>query len=59
MSGSATSQWELPTHQIQLIEREARLVNCPTDSVDSMVACMNTVSFFVIICNLLKQLILF
>lgn len=45
MSGASTSQWELPPHQINLIEREALLVDCPTNSlVASMIECMQMVS---------------
>lgn len=43
ISGAATSQWDIPPHQLHLVEREARILNCTTESVEKMVSCMKTV----------------
>lgn len=44
MSGAATSQWIVPPNQINLIERQARLLNCSTNSMHLMIDCLKTVS---------------
>ena len=39
-SGSATYQTPLPRHQKDLVIQQAKLLNCPTNSVKSMVDCL-------------------
>lgn len=43
MSGAATAQWNIPKHQLDLAERQAQILQCPTDSIDTMMACLKTV----------------
>lgn len=43
MSGSVTAQWEVKTNQTELIERQARLLNCPEGSLDAIMECFKTV----------------
>lgn len=44
MSGAATAQWKLPKHQLEIAERQATILNCPTESIDSMMACLKSVN---------------
>lgn len=44
MSGSATGQWELPEEQMELAERQARLLMCPTNNLKEMISCLREVS---------------
>lgn len=44
MSGAATAQWKLPKHQLEIAERQAAILKCPTDSIDSMMACLKSVN---------------
>lgn len=43
MSGSVTSQWEVQPHQKDLIERQARVLGCPDDSLNAIMDCFKTV----------------
>lgn len=45
MSGAATAQWKLPKHQLEIAERQAKILKCPIDSIDSMMACLKSVNF--------------
>lgn len=44
MSGSATSQWEIPCDQIDLAMKQARLLNCSDHSVETIMHCLRKVS---------------
>lgn len=44
MSGAATAQWNIPKHQLDVAERQAQILKCPTDSIDTMMACLKTVN---------------
>lgn len=44
MSGSAISQWEIPTHQMDLAKKQVRLLNCSDQSVESIMDCLRKVS---------------
>lgn len=39
MSGAATAQWDIPTHQLELVERQARALKCPDDTIENMMEC--------------------
>lgn len=43
MSGAATAQWRIPKHQLEIAERQAKILKCPIDSIDSMMACLKSV----------------
>lgn len=43
MSGSATSQWEIPSDQMELAMKQARLLNCSDRSVESIMDCLRKV----------------
>ncbi|KAK5649724.1 hypothetical protein RI129_000753 [Pyrocoelia pectoralis] len=42
MSGSALAQWEIPNHQFDLAQKQARLVGCPDDNSLNIVNCLKT-----------------
>ena len=42
MSGAATYQELLPTHQKNLAVHQAELLGCPVDNVGTMLVCLNT-----------------
>lgn len=44
MSGSAVSQWEIPSEQLDLAKRQARLLNCSDESVETIMSCLKIVS---------------
>lgn len=46
MSGAATSQWKLPKHQLEIAERQAKILNCPIEPMDTMMACLKSVNIF-------------
>lgn len=43
MSASATSQWEFPTHQFELAQRQARVFGCLDDTIENIMECFKTV----------------
>ena len=43
MSASATSQWEVPEHQLFLAERQAEIFECPKSPIPEMVKCLKDV----------------
>ena len=40
MSGGVTAQWKVPTHQLHLAKKQARIMNCPEDDIPEMVKCL-------------------
>lgn len=46
MSGAATSQWRLPKHQLEIAERQAKILKCPIEPMDIMMACLKSVNIF-------------
>lgn len=42
MSGSPISQIVIPRHQRHLAERQAKLLQCPTDSSKAIIDCLKT-----------------
>lgn len=44
MSGAATSQWKIPKHQLDIAERQAKILKCPTEPIDYMMACLKSVN---------------
>ncbi len=46
MSGAATAQWKIPKHQLDIAERQAKILNCPIESVDLMMDCLKSVNIF-------------
>ncbi|KAJ6649255.1 Juvenile hormone esterase [Pseudolycoriella hygida] len=42
MSGAATAQWKIPRHQLDVAERQAKILRCPIDSIDSMMSCLKS-----------------
>lgn len=44
MSGSATSQWEIPSEQMDLAKKQTRLLNCSDESIESMMDCLKKVT---------------
>lgn len=50
MSGSATAQWTLPKNQLNLVRKQARVLNCPDNSISQMMKCLKQVrKFFIVI----------
>lgn len=45
MSGAATSQWHIPKEQLYLAKKQAQLLKCSDESVESMMECFKTVNF--------------
>lgn len=45
MSGSNLGNWPVPNHQLDLAEKQARILNCPTDNSSVIVACLRTKSY--------------
>lgn len=43
MSASVTMQWEIGSNQLDLAERQARLLNCSDDSIAGVVNCLKSV----------------
>lgn len=43
MSASATGQWEVPTHQFELAQRQARAFDCVDDTIENIMECFKTV----------------
>lgn len=44
MSGPATAQWEYPTNQLEIAKKQARLLNCSDESVETIMDCLRKVS---------------
>lgn len=44
MSGSATSQWDLPSDQMELAKKQTGLFNCADQTIESMMDCLKKVS---------------
>lgn len=42
MSGSPVKPEPLPSHQKDLAEKQARILNCTTDTVEEMVKCLKS-----------------
>ncbi|XP_017854015.1 venom carboxylesterase-6 [Drosophila busckii] len=40
MSGAATGQWTLPTHQMDLVKKQATLLHCNTEQISEMLDCL-------------------
>lgn len=49
MSASATSQWEVPTHQFELAQRQARAFGCVDDTIENIMDCFKNVMLPVIL----------
>lgn len=45
MIGSAAAQWEIPSDQLDLAKKQARLLNCSDGSIKSIMNCLKNVSF--------------
>lgn len=45
MSGSATSQWEIPSDQLDLAMKQARLLNCSDQSIETIMDCLRKVCY--------------
>lgn len=45
MSGSAIAQWKIPENQLDLVQRSAAMVNCPTGEISVMISCLKRVDF--------------
>lgn len=43
MSGAATSQWTIPNEQLFLAKKQAQLLNCSDESVESIMECFKMV----------------
>lgn len=44
MSGAGPlGQWPLPSNQLEIAKRQARLVGCPDDTSENIVKCLRTV----------------
>lgn len=43
MSGGVTGQWEVPTHQLHLAKKQAKILECPEDNIKEMVDCMRKI----------------
>lgn len=43
MSASATGQWEVPNHQFELAQRQARAFGCIDDTIENIMECFKTV----------------
>lgn len=43
MSGAATAQWKIPTHQMDLFEKQAKILNCDDESIDKVMRCLKQV----------------
>lgn len=44
MSGSSIAQWNIPTNQLDLAKKQARLLNCKDDSIEEIMHCLRTVN---------------
>lgn len=44
MSGAATSQWTIPNNQLYLAKKQARLLKCSDESIESIMECFRKVS---------------
>ncbi|XP_056638299.1 juvenile hormone esterase-like [Diorhabda sublineata] len=42
LSGSPTGAWPLPTNQLELAKKQARLVGCPDDTAANIIKCLRT-----------------
>lgn len=40
MSGSSVAQWDVPEHQMNLVEKLASTFNCLNDSIEEMITCL-------------------
>ncbi|XP_055906848.1 juvenile hormone esterase [Eupeodes corollae] len=40
MSGSSTAQWKIPENQLPLAQRQARLLLCPDNKIETMIECL-------------------
>lgn len=45
MSGSSIAQWEIPTNQLGLVKKQARLLNCQDNNIQDMIKCLKKVQF--------------
>lgn len=43
MSGSAISQWDIPSNQIDLAKKQVRLLNGNDDTIEDIMQCLNSV----------------
>ncbi|CAO1378626.1 unnamed protein product [Diamesa serratosioi] len=43
MSGGVTAQWKVPSHQLHLAKKQARILNCPDDDITEMVECLKSI----------------
>lgn len=44
MSGAATAQWEIPTEQLEIAKRQARVLGCSDQSVAEIMDCLKKVT---------------
>lgn len=44
MSGSATAQWDIPQHQMELAKKQAQLLGCADNSVKQILQCLKQAS---------------
>lgn len=44
MSGGGTAQWTYPRDQLDLAQKQARLLNCPDANIDEMMKCLREVN---------------
>lgn len=60
MSGPVTAQFEYPYHQLDLAKKQARLLNCSDESVETIMKCLRKVRRqLILIFALLMKIILF
>lgn len=43
MSAAATAQWEIPAHQMELVERQASVFGCSNETLAIIMDCFNNV----------------
>lgn len=51
MSAAVTGQYEIPEHQKDLVQRQARVLGCPDDSIQHIMECFKTVNFISVKCS--------
>lgn len=44
MSSSPLGKWPVRTHQLELAQKQARLLNCPDDTSANIINCLKTKS---------------
>lgn len=47
MSGAATAQWEIPTEQMDLAKRQAKIFGCADDTAENIINCLNSVRILI------------